>query len=241
MSDVVLICGDCLDELPKLPPASVDLILCDLPYGTTRNRWDCVLPLELMWQLYEAVLKPNGAVLLFAQTPFDKALGASNLKMLKYEWIWQKPQGTGHLNAKKAPLKAHENILVFYNRPPPYFPQMTEGKPYRCVSGRGSSNYDGQVRTLTVNAGYRYPTSILRFNPDKSLHPTQKPQALCEYFIKTYTEPGAVVLDNCMGSGTTGAAAVRLGRKFIGIEKNPKYFDVAKKRIEEAGTTDGSG
>ena len=232
MENLTLICGNCLEEMPKLPPASVDLILCDLPYGTTRNRWDSVLPLGLLWKLYETVLKPNGAVCLFAQTPFDKALGASNLKMLKYEWIWQKTQGTGHLNARRAPLKAHENILVFYKNQPPYNPQMTEGKPYKCVSGRGSSNYDRQVNTLTVNTGYRYPTTVVRFNSDKGLHPTQKPQALCEYLIKTYTEPGAVVLDNCMGSGTTGAAAVKLGRKFIGIEKDPKYFETAKQRIE---------
>jgi site-specific DNA-methyltransferase (adenine-specific) len=183
--------------------------------------------------MYERVLKPSGVILLFAQTPFDKVLGASNLGMLKYEWIWQKPQGTGHLNAKKAPLKSHENILVFYKQLPVYNPQMTEGKPYRAVSGRGSSNYDRQVNTLTVNEGHRYPKSVIQFNPDKGLHPTQKPQALCEYLIKTYTVPGAVVLDNCMGSGTTGAAAVKLGRRFIGIEKDPKCYDIAKNRINK--------
>ena len=237
MDDLTLILGDCLEELPKLT-AKVDLILCDLPYGTTRNRWDSVLPLDLLWNLYENVLKPSGVVCLFAQTPFDKVLGASNLKMLKYEWIWQKTQGTGHLNAKKAPLKAHENILVFYRQQPPYFPQMAEGKPYRAVSGRGSTNYERHNRVLTVNTGFRYPTSVLKFNSDKGLHATQKPQALCEYLIKTYTEPGATVLDNCMGSGTAGAAAVKLGRNFIGIEKDAKYFETAIKRIEKEMKSD---
>lgn len=232
-NSITLILGDCLCELPKLTAASVDLILSDLPYGTTRNRWDSVLPLDILWEMYERVLKPNGVILLFSQTPFDKALGASNLKMLKYEWIWVKPQGTGHLNAKKAPLKAHENILVFYKQTPPYFPQMTKGKPYKCVSGRGSSSYDVQKRTETINTGERYPKSVLQFNPDKGLHPTQKPQALAEYFIQTYTEPGMTVLDNCMGSGTVGAAAVKLGRRFIGIEKDPQYFETAKQRIEK--------
>jgi site-specific DNA-methyltransferase (adenine-specific) len=228
-----LICGDCLEELPKLPTASVDMILSDLPYGTTRNKWDSALPLDKLWTEYERVIKDNGVILLFSQTPFDKVLGASNLRLLKYEWIWQKTQGTGFLNAKKAPLKNHENILVFYKKPPPYFPQMTEGKPYRAVSGKASSNYDKQVSVLTVNEGQRYPTTVIKAKSDKGLHATQKPVGLCEYLIKTYTREGDTVLDSCMGSGTTGVAALKLGRRFIGIEKYTEYYLAAKSRIEK--------
>jgi site-specific DNA-methyltransferase (adenine-specific) len=220
--------------MPKLPTASVDMILSDLPYGTTRNKWDSALPLGQLWAEYERVIKDNGVILLFSQTPFDKVLGSSNLRLLKYEWIWQKTQYTGFLNAKKAPLKAHENILVFYKKPPPYFPQMTEGKPYTVKrSGKWSSNYDKQSPGVTVNIGQRCPTSVIKAKSDKGLHPTQKPLWLCEYLIKTYTEPGALVLDSCMGSGTTGAAALRLGRRFIGIEKDPAYYQTAKSRIEK--------
>jgi site-specific DNA-methyltransferase (adenine-specific) len=222
-----------MDELPKLPSAAADMILTDLPYGTTRNPWDCRLPLDKLWREFGRVVKADGAVLLFAQTPFDKVLGMSNLKLLRYEWIWQKPHGRGHLNARRTPLKSHENILVFYKRPPPYFPQMTEGEPYRTVGGGSSANYGSQKPVLTANAGQRYPVSILKANSDRGLHPTQKPVALCEYFIKTYTQEGDTVLDCCMGSGTAGVAAVRLGRKFIGIEKDPTYYRTAQSRIEE--------
>lgn len=225
--------GDCIELMKNIPEKSIDLILCDLPYGTTRNKWDTPIDLESLWKEYERIIKDNGAIVLFAQTPFDKILGASNIKLLKYEWIWEKPQGTGHLNAKKMPLKNHENILVFY-KSPPYFPQMLEGKPYTCKSGRGSSNYGEQVSVITVNKGERYPVSVLKFNKDKEkVHPTQKPVALCEYFIKTYTNEGATVLDNCMGSGSTGVACVNTSRNFIGIELDENYFKLAERRIKE--------
>ena len=226
--------GDCIELMKNIPEKSIDLILCDLPYGTTRNKWDTPIDLESLWKEYERIIKDNGAIVLFAQTPFDKILGASNIKLLKYEWIWEKPQGTGHLNAKKMPLKNHENILVFYKSPPPYFPQMLEGKPYTCKSGRGSSNYGEQVSVVTVNKGERYPVSVLKFNKDKEkVHPTQKPVALCEYFIKTYTKEGATVLDNCMGSGSTGVACVNTNRNFIGMELDENYFKIAEKRVKE--------
>ena len=235
MDDIQLYYGDCLEVMKDIPDKSIDMILCDLPYGTTRNKWDTVIDLDLLWSQYERIIKDNGAIVLFAQVPFNIVLGASNLKMLKYEWIWEKEQGTGHLNAKKMPLKSHENIMVFYKKPPIYNPQMREGKPYTCKSGDGSSNYGAQVNVLTVNNGERYPLTVLKFNRDKQkLHPTQKPVELLEYLIKTYTNEGEMVLDNCMGSGSTGVACVNTGRKFIGIEIDKKYFDISKQRIEEA-------
>lgn len=226
-----LIQGNCLDIMPTLPSKSVDMVLTDLPYGTTRNNWDKTIPLPKLWEQFERLIKDRGVIVLFAQTPFDKYLGASKLKLLKYEWIWVKRQGSGHLNAKKMPLKRHENILVFYKRLPKYNPQMTAGKAYKIKSGRASANYGEQKNVVTENDGVRYPTSILEFNSEKGLHPTQKPVALCEYLIKTYTDEGDTVLDCCMGSGTTGVACRNLNREFIGIEKEQKYFDIALQRL----------
>ena len=214
--------GDCLELMRDIPDGSVDLVLCDLPYGTTRNKWDSVIPLDRLWKEYKRVVKKNGAIVLFAQTPFDKILGASNLDMLKYEWIWEKPQGTGHLNAKKMPMKSHENILVFYRQLPTYNPQWEWGKPYNVTN---------------ISDGRRYPKDVLRFGKaktDKNLHPTQKPVALLEYLIKTYSDCGATVLDNSMGSGSCGVACVNANRRFIGIELDEGYFNIAKKRIKEA-------
>ena len=224
---------DCLEGMKRIPDKSVDMILCDLPYGTTRNKWDSVIPLEPLWEQYKRVIKDNGAIVLTAQTPFDKVLGASNLKMLKYEWIWNKSSGTGHLNAKKMPMKNHENVLVFYKKLPTYNPQMTKGKPYTQKSGRASSNYNPQERVTTVNEGLRYPLTIQKFNNEKGLHPTQKPVALFEYLIETYTNEGETVLDNCMGSGTTAIACINANRNFIGFETNKEYYDIANNRIEE--------
>ena len=224
--------ADCFDVMDLLPGESVDMVLTDLPYGTTRNKWDTPLPLDKLWSRLLRIIKPNGAIVLFAQTPFDKILGASNIKLLRYEWIWVKRQGSGHLNAKKMPLKRHENLLVFYKKPPKYNPQMTVGKPYFAKSGRASTNYDVQKTVYTVNSGTRYPTSVLEFNSEKGYHPTQKPVTLCEYLICTYTDEGETVLDCCMGSGTTGVACRRLNREFIGIEKDADIFKIAKKRIE---------
>jgi site-specific DNA-methyltransferase (adenine-specific) len=225
----------CLEALPSIPDKSIDMILCDLPYGTTQNKWDSVIDLESLWAQYKRVIKENGAVVLFAQTPFDKLLGASNLKMLKYEWVWQKNVATGHLNANKMPMKEHENILVFYKKPPVYNPQMEEGTPYinkRKPINDNGSNYGYIERTDTVNDGKRYPKSILKFDREIGLHPTQKPVSLCEYLIKTYTKEGEIVLDNCMGSGSTAVACVNTGRKFIGFETEAKYIEIANIRLD---------
>lgn len=221
--------------MTDIPDGSIDMILCDLPYGTTaRNTWDSIIPYDELWNQYNRIIKDNGAILLFAQLPFDKALAMSNPKMLRYEWIWKKQQGTGHLNAKKMPMKAHENILVFYKKLPTYNPQMREGKPYTCKSGRGSSNYREQKSVVTQNDGYRYPIDILEFSSDKGLHPTQKPVALLEYLIKTYTNENETVLDNCMGSGSTGVACIHTNRNFIGMELDENYFKIAEQRIYES-------
>jgi len=234
MKRAQLMKGDCLELMASIPPASVDLILCDLPYGTTQNKWDSVIPLDALWREYWRVAKPTAPIVLTAQAPFDKALGASCLRYLKYEWIWAKRLATGHLNAKKQPMKAHENVLVFYRAQPTYNPQMTAGRPYKVRSGRQSTNYGEQVEVVTDNRGDRYPRSVQDFDHDRGsrLHPTQKPVALMEYMVRTYTREGDTVLDNTMGSGTTGVACMRQGRRFIGIERDPKYFNIAQERIE---------
>ena len=228
-------CGDCLKLMKEIPDKSIDMILCDLPYGTTKNKWDSTFNLQILWSEYERVIKDNGAIVLFSQMPFTAELVHSNLKLFKYEWIWIKDNGTGFLNAKKMPLKIHENIEVFYKNPPLYNPQMRKGfKPYSQKSGKGSSNYGKQISVITTNNGERYPIDILEFQRDKGkLHPTQKPVALLEYLIKTYTDEGEVVLDNCMGSGSTGVACKKLNRNFIGFEIDENYFNIAKDRIGE--------
>jgi site-specific DNA-methyltransferase (adenine-specific) len=215
---------------------SIDMILCDLPYGTTQNKWDSIIPLDRLCENYKRVIKDNGVIILTAQTPFDKVLGYSNLKMLKYEWIWQKEAGTGFLNAKKMPLKDHENILIFYKKPPIYNPQMSEGKPYNIKKGGGTSNYnkDSKENIVTNNDGNRYPKTVIKFPRDKDkFHPTQKPVALFEYLIKTYTNEGDLVLDNCIGSGTTAIAALNTKRKFIGFELDTTYCSLANQRIQD--------
>lgn len=227
--------GDCLEIMPTIEAGSVDMVLCDLPYGTTQNKWDSVIPLDALWSEYWRIVKPNGAVVLTAQTPFDKVLGVSCLRYLKYEWIWQKELGTGHLNAKKQPMKFHENVLVFYRQQATYNPQLEAGKAYSQKSGRGSSNYGSQETVTTENTGFRYPKSVQHFARDRDgHHPTQKPVALMEYLIRTYTNEGETVLDNTMGSGSTGVACARMGRKFIGIELDERYFDIACERITKA-------
>ena len=273
--------GDCLEVMKDIPDKSIDMILCDLPYSTTRNHWDCAIPLndyallnnkavekqefyltqaldglnkkeiDLLWKSnkkdglwthYNRIIKDNGVIVLFAQTPFDKILGNSNLKMLRYEWIWEKTTATGHLNAKKMPMKAHENILVFYKKLPVYNPQKTNGhKPVNSYTKHSDdgSNY-GKTKIGISGGGNtdRYPRSVQVFKTDKqkcALHPTQKPVALCEFLIRTYTNHGATILDNTMGSGTVGVATLNIGeeRKFIGIESDENYFNIAKKRIED--------
>ena len=229
--------GDCLEAMKSIPDKSIDMILCDLPYGTTRNKWDTVIDLDLLWIEYERIIKDNGVIVLFAQVPFNIVLGYSNLKLLKYEWIWEKEQGTGHLNAKKMPLKSHENIMVFYKKLPTYNPQMV-GNEVRTVKRSGNksktTNYGDFIEIKESTYIGRYPKDIIKFNKDKGYHPTQKPVALLEYLIKTYTNEGEIVLDNCMGSGSTGVACQNTGRKFIGIELDDKYFEISKSRLNEA-------
>ena len=244
MSKIDLYVGDCLEVMDKFIEKGivVDAIICDPPFGTTQNKWDSVIPLDKMWDKLNKLIKPNGAIVLFAQTPFDKILGASNISKLKYEWIWEKTQATGHLNAKKMPMKAHENILVFYKKLPIYNPQKTQGhKPMNSGVRRSSlknENYN-EINKIDLPFGGdtdRFPRSVVRFKSDKQkeyLHPTQKPVALMEYLIKTYTNENELVLDFTMGSGTTGVACKNTNRSFIGIEMDDKYFEIAKKRIED--------
>lgn len=227
--------GDCLDRMREINDASVNMVLCDLPYETTRNEWDFEVHLPALWAHYRRICK--GAIVLTAQTPFDKKLGVSNLRMLRYEWIWEKTHPTGHLNAKRAPMKAHENILVFYEKLPTYNPIKTTGHVRKASVKRVdlTPNYGKQdFAPLAYDSTERYPRSVLVFPSDKqrsSLHPTQKPVALMEYLIRTYTNPGDTVLDNCMGSGTTGVACLRTGREFIGIEKDAGFFQIAERRL----------
>lgn len=233
-----LMYGDCLERMKEIPDGTVDMILCDLPYGTTQNKWDTVIPFDKLWENYWRVLKPNGVVALTAQTPFDKVLGVSQLNYLRYEWIWEKTTATGHLNAKKMPMKAHENILIFYKKTPTYNPQKTQGhKPANSYTKHQDDGSNYGNTSIGISGGGqtdRYPRSVQLFKTDKqiiSLHPTQKPVALMEYFIKTYTNEGDVVMDNAMGSGTTGVACKKNSRKFIGIEVGEKFFNISKERI----------
>jgi len=229
---------DCLEGMKRIGSKSIDMILGDLPYGTTQNKWDSIIPLDKIWEQYNRIIKENGAILLFAQTTFDKVLGVSNLKMLRYEWIWEKTTATGHLNAKKMPLKAHENILVFYKKLPTYNPQKTQGHTpvhsYTKHQNDGSNYGETAVGISGGGSTERYPKSVILFKSDKqkqALHPTQKPVALCEYLIKTYTNEGNVVLDNCIGSGTTAAACINTNRKYIGFELDENYYNMAVERI----------
>jgi site-specific DNA-methyltransferase (adenine-specific) len=228
--------GDCLDIMPQLPAGSFDMILCDLPYGTTACAWDSIIPLEPLWTQYKRLIKPAGAIVLTGSQPFTSMLVMSNLDWFRVEWIWEKPMGTNYLNANRDPMKNHENILVFADGYPTYNPQMREGKPYAATSG-GVGDYIRDKTVcgfLTINSGFRFPLTVNKFNqPTKKIHPTQKPVALFSYLIRTYTNPGAVILDNCAGSGTTAIAAIETGRNWFCIEKDAGYFEIAKRRIGE--------
>ncbi len=231
--------GDCMEELPSISDASVDMILCDLPYGTTACTWDSILPLDALWKQYKRIAKENAAIVLTAQTPFSQILGTSNIEDLRYEWVWIKSVATGGLNANKMPLKAHENALVFYRKLPVFNPQYRAGRPYTIKRNARSADTvygaTGEKQAfVSTNSGRRNPTTELYFDSERGAHPTQKPVALMEYFIKTYTNEGGVVLDNTMGSGTTGVAALQCGRRFIGIENDKKYFAIAEERIRHA-------
>ena len=215
----------------RLPDNSIDMILADLPYGTTACKWDSIIPLKPLWKQYKRVIKDNGAIVLTASQPFTTKLINSNLSLFSYVWEWEKEQGVNFLLANKQPLKIHEDVVVFYKQQPTYNPQMEEGKPY--ISGKGDSGEvtGSVVKTQTVNVGTRYPTTRLKFNRQTGNHPTQKPVALFEYLIKTYTNKGDLVLDNVAGSGTTGVACQNTGRHYILIEKEQKYIDVIKERL----------
>ena len=226
--------GDCLEQMAAIPAGSVDMILCDLPYGTTQNKWDTVIDLPAMWSAYKRIC--CGAIVLTAQAPFDKILGASNIGMLRYEWIWQKTKATGHLNAKLQPMKNHENVLVFYRSLLTYNPQglVRKAVPTIRKGSDNGSNY-GKSDKDAIQEFENYPRSVLNIASEgKAAHPTQKPVALMEYLIRTYTNEGETVLDNCMGSGTTGVACRNTNRKFIGIEQDAKYFAIAHERILNA-------
>ena len=231
--------GDCLELLKAVPENTYDLICADMPYGTTQCKWDVVIDLELLWSELVRVAKSNAAIVLFAQTPFDKVLGCSNLPMLRYEWIWEKPAATGFLNAKKMPMKAHENILVFYKKLPVYNFTKTTGHERKTTKrfDHGSEVYGKAVKKTNYDSTERYPRSIQVFSSDKQrtkLHPTQKPLKLLEYIVKTYSNEGGHVLDFCMGSGTAGVAAKNLQREFTGFELDIDYYNIAQSRIRAA-------
>jgi len=232
---MTLLLGDCLDILPTLEDNSVDMVLVDLPYGTTACKWDSIIPLDKLWEQYNRICKEDAAMVFTAAQPFTTILAASNLENFRYEWIWEKPQGTNPMNAKVMPLKSHENILVFYRKKPIYNPQMWYSTPYTGFSSEESKIGEvyGSAKSKHRDnpEGSRYPKTVLRFKQQKGFHPTQKPVDLMEYLIKTYTNEGQTVLDNTMGSGTTGVACMNTGRNFIGIEMEEKYFKISENRI----------
>jgi DNA modification methylase len=232
----VILFGDCLDRLKEVPTGSVDMVLADLPYGTTACKWDVVIPFEPLWAELRRATRERAVVALFGSQPFTTELIKSAGVPFRYELIWEKSNGGGFLNANRMPLKRHENIAIFYRKLPKYHPQKTVGKPYACrSSAAGETTQDQTVAGwITENAGDRHPTSVLRFKNETGLHPTQKPVPLLEWLINSYTNPGDTVLDPTMGSGSTGVAAIQTGRKFIGIERDSKYFETARTRIDGA-------
>ena len=233
-----LLKGDCLELMKDIPDGSVDMVLADPPYGTTACKWDSVIDLSLMWEQLKRIIKPNGAIVMTASQPFTSTLIVSNMKMFKDCLVWKKNVASNFLNANRSHLKRHEDICIFYSKPPSYNKQYGEGVAYiNKRSGKDDSgDCYGKVgkRTSTINEGKRNPISVLEFDRETGNHPTQKPVALMEYLIKTYTNEGETVLDFAMGSGTTGVACKNLGRSFIGMELDEGYFDVASKRINEA-------
>lgn len=238
---------DCIVGMKRIPDNAVDCIICDLPYGTTRNPWDSVLPLDQLWKEYKRIIKARGAIVLTCQMPFTAVLASSNLEMLKYEWIWEKSNPTGHLNANFAPMKTHENVLVFSksaacfvkdrNDAMVYNPQYRQGKAYRCTNGTTSKNYDTshQKQTETIQDGNHYrPLDIIKISSEKdTIHPTQKPVDLMRYLVLTYSNEGDLILDNCIGSGTTAIACIKEKRHFIGFELNKEYYEKACERIRK--------
>lgn len=243
----LLMQGCCLERMKEIPDGSVDMVMADLPYGTTACKWDSVIPLAPLWEQYRRVCKPNAAIVLTASQPFTSALVMSNLQNFRYCWVWEKNRGTGFLDSKKRPLKFHEDVAVFYGSQPTYNPVRVQGKRNNSTGVKPgerkfrpkSDIYHGDSDSVATDmSGLKYPRSIVQFDgiapSDAHLHPTEKPVALMEYLIKTYTNEGQTVLDNTMGSGTTGVACKNLNRRFIGIERDEQYFQTAKARIEAA-------
>ena len=236
---VNLILGDCLTEMQNIPDGSVDMILCDPPYGITACKWDSIIPFEPMWEQLNRIIKPNGAICLFGSEPFSSALRMSNIKNFKYDWIWEKTLASNFSLCKKQPNKKHEIISVFYKLQPTYNPQMETGKPYKDKARKRTVSVHGgkeSIKSPICNNGTRYPSSVQKFSNGNNgnVHPTQKPVPLLEYLIRTYTNEGETVLDFTMGSGSTGVACIHTGRNFIGIELDEKYFNIAKERIDKS-------
>lgn len=238
--NIKLFHGDCMKVLENLETDSVDMVMVDLPYGTTQCKWDSILSLEDLWKQYNRVCKKNAAMVFTAAQPFTSYLVMSNPKCFKYSWVWEKSKATGYLNAKKMPMRAHEDICVFYRKPPVYNPQMVAGAPYNKGKAHRPTDVYGEQKSVLVknDTGLRYPRTVQYFKTAESegkvLHPTQKPVSLMKYLIETYTNEGQIVLDNTMGSGTTGVACVKSNRSFIGIEMDKNYFDISVNRITNA-------
>lgn len=238
-----LIHGDCLEKMEDIPDKSCDMIFADLPYGTTYAKWDSIIPMNLLWMEYGRVIKDTGAICLTASQPFTAMLVASKPEWFRCEWIWNKENPTNFANANRQPLKQHEQVLVFGKQGTVYYPQKVAGKPNH-IQGKSTVNVS-ETRLISGRveddlSGMKFPKTIITIPKHSSQcgnHPTEKPVALMEYFIKTYSIEGETVLDNCMGSGSTGVACINTNRNFIGIEKDDKYFEIAKKRIEEHLTT----
>lgn len=232
---------DCLIGMQEIPSGSVDLIICDLPYGTTSNSWDSVIPFDKLWAQYKRIVKPTAPIVLFGQEPFSTYLRMSNISWFKYDWIWEKEQGANFMLCKYQPYRVHEIISVFSKGSHTYNPQMGKGNPYISGKGTGGSNFNNVSKVQSVNEGTRYPRSVIKVKTEKSnpmsFHPTQKHLALIEYLIRTYSNPGDTVLDNCMGSATTAVAAIRTGRNWIGYEMNTEFYNRALKRIDETMRT----
>ena len=241
MERSVLKCGDCLEIMKDIPSKSIDMILCDLPYGKSICEWDKMLPLDKLWRQYNRIIKDNGVIVLFGNEPFSSKLRMSNLKLYRYDWKWNKLNHSDPLLAKKQPLRVYEDILIFYKKQPTYNPQMKKGEPYKKDYGykKHINSINGVVMADKDNkTGLRYPINIIEFpmgrNNKERLHPCQKPVVLLEYLIKTYTNEKETILDNCMGSGSSGVASINTNRKFIGIELDKNYFAIAEKRIKES-------
>lgn len=232
---------DCLEGMKRIPDGSVDMILCDLPYGVTKNKWDTVIPFDKLWEQYRRIIKKNGAIILFSEGIFMAKLMMSNPNMWRYNLIWDKVLTSGFLNANRMPLRQHEQLCVFYKKQPTYNPQKRTGAKSHSkgVKKTCANNNYGEysfVDNGDAHGNLKFPTSILRYqktHPSKSIHPTEKPVSLCAELIRTYTNVGETVLDNCMGTGSTGVAAIRCGRQFIGFDTNTEYYEIAKRRIEQ--------